>query len=338
MCGGRSRANCRVMTVLWTTECRSTRPLERRFVDLSGKMPSSAGWAQYRTMTGDKFSPMGWPYFVKRKSDAKMAFARFLTDINAPGVLSTVEFLLSDNGTVFTKPELVETLNPPCIRREYTNVASPEHDGLLERRISMMLELAMVSRLVDTRLFDESKMLLTGFLLAEACKYACDVLNTTAGVMDKADMYSPYQKCFPRAPFARLLGRGFHHVNKARVRSVDFGRECSHATTSELPKSAWCDSTIEPQSLRLEASAEIMAQPFGHSQEALLFEQNPADACHVFNFKSGSISIATVVHAGDRPEPPCLDHEPVRVAVVCWLSRFKGLGCWSFRDFAASLR
>ena len=168
MCSGRSRANCRVMTVLWTTKCRSTSPLERRFVDLSGKMPSSAGWAQYRTMTGDKFSPMGWPYFVKRKSDAKMAFARFLTDINAPGVLSTVQFLLSDNGIVFTKPELVEMLNPPGIRREYTNVASPEHDGLVERRISMMLELAMVSRLVDTRLFDESKLLLTGFLLAEA--------------------------------------------------------------------------------------------------------------------------------------------------------------------------
>ena len=52
-CAGCSEAKGRRMAVPWTTECRSTRLLERLFVDLSGKQPTSAGGAEYLMMIVD---------------------------------------------------------------------------------------------------------------------------------------------------------------------------------------------------------------------------------------------------------------------------------------------
>ena len=217
-CAGCSEAKGRRMAVPWTTECRSTRPLERLFVDLSGQQPASAGGAQYLMMIVDDYSRMGWPYFLKRKSDVPMAFAGFLADVNAKGVPSIVECIRSDNGTEFTKPEFVALLNERGIRREYTPVNSPKHDGVVERRIAMTLELAMASRLEAPRLFGDAQMPPTQPLWAESCKYASDVINMTARVRDKPDMYSPYRKFYGRPPFARLLPflkPGFHHVRRA---------------------------------------------------------------------------------------------------------------------------
>ena len=205
------------MAVPWTTECRSTRPLERLFVDLSGQQPRSAGGAQYLMMIVDDYSRMGWPYFLNRKSDVPMAFAGFLVDINARGSPSIVECIRSDNGTEFTKPELVALLNKRGIRREYTPVNSPKHDGVVERRIAMTLEFAMASRLEAPRLIGDAKMPPTQPLWAEACNYASDVINMTARVRDKPDMHSPYRKFHGRPPLSRLLPflkPGFHHVRR----------------------------------------------------------------------------------------------------------------------------
>lgn len=55
------------------TEYRSTRPLERRFVELSGNRP--AGGALYLVIIVVDFSPMGWPYFLKQKSDVWISLA-----------------------------------------------------------------------------------------------------------------------------------------------------------------------------------------------------------------------------------------------------------------------
>ncbi|CAN0593882.1 unnamed protein product, partial [Laminaria digitata] len=42
---------------------------------------------------------LGWPYFLKKKSDAASVFATFLADIRADGCPSVVECVRSDNGT-----------------------------------------------------------------------------------------------------------------------------------------------------------------------------------------------------------------------------------------------
>ena len=173
-CAGCSKAKGRRMAVPWTTECRSTWPLERLFVNLSGQQPRSAGGAQYLTMIVDDYSRMGWRYFLQRKSDVPMASAGFLADINARDTPSIVECIHSDNGTGFTKPEFVALLNDRGIRREYMPVNSPKHDGVVERRIAMTMELVMASRLEAPRLFGDAKMPPTQTLWAEAVRQRRD--------------------------------------------------------------------------------------------------------------------------------------------------------------------
>ena len=141
----------------------------------------------------------------KRQCDVPVAFAGFLAYIYARGTPFIVESIRSDNGTEFTNPALVALLNNREIRREYTLVNSPKHDGVIERRIATTLELTISSRLEAPRLFGDAKMPPMQPLCAEACKYARDVINITTTVRDKPDMHSPYRKFHGRMPFARLL-------------------------------------------------------------------------------------------------------------------------------------
>ncbi|CAN0177108.1 unnamed protein product, partial [Laminaria digitata] len=142
-CAGCSEAKERRITVLWSTECRSTKPRQRVFLDISGNRPPSAGGASYLMMIVDDLSRLGWPYFLKKKSDAALAFAKLLADIRADGCPSVVECVRSDNGPELLSVEFVAMLDSHGICREYTPVASPKHDGVVERRIACTLELAM---------------------------------------------------------------------------------------------------------------------------------------------------------------------------------------------------
>ena len=198
-------------------ECRSTKP-QRVFVDLSGKRPPSAGGAMYLMKIVDDFSRLGWPHYLKKKSDAAPVFAKFLADIRADGCPSVVECVRSDNGTEFLNVEFRALLNSHCVHQELTPVASPKHDGVVERRIACKLELAMVSCLEAKRLFDGEKLPPTGPLWAEACHHASDAINMTTRVKDKPDMLSPFQTFYGRAPFARVLPflqPGFHHLRRS---------------------------------------------------------------------------------------------------------------------------
>ena len=83
-CSGCSEAKGRRIAVPWRTESRSTRPLERLFVeDLSGRRPPSAGGAEYLMMVVDDYSRLGWAYVLKRKFDMSVVFVRVLADIGA---------------------------------------------------------------------------------------------------------------------------------------------------------------------------------------------------------------------------------------------------------------
>ena len=56
-------------------------------------------------------------------------------------------------------------LNARGIRREYTPVKSPKHDGVVERRVAMTLELAIASSLEAPSLFGDAKMPQTQLLV-----------------------------------------------------------------------------------------------------------------------------------------------------------------------------
>ena len=111
-------------------------------------------------------------------------FAGFLANIRAQGTPSIVERLRSDNGTEFTKGEFVTLLDYHRIRREYTPVDSPEYDGVVERRIALVLEAAMESCLEAPHLFGGVPLPPTGPLWAEACVHASDAINVSARVSD----------------------------------------------------------------------------------------------------------------------------------------------------------
>ncbi|CAN0295522.1 unnamed protein product, partial [Scytosiphon promiscuus] len=96
-CSGCSEAKGRRMAVPYSTVSRSTKPLQRVFVDLSGKRPPAAGGASYLMMIVDDFSRLGWPYFLKKKSDAASVFTKSLSDIRADGFPSVVECVRSDH-------------------------------------------------------------------------------------------------------------------------------------------------------------------------------------------------------------------------------------------------
>ena len=98
-CAGCSEAKGRRMPVLRSTHSRSTKPIERVFVYLPGKLPASFGRHQYPMMIVDDFSRFGWTYFLKEKSDVPAVFTGFLADIRAEGTSTIVECLRSDNGT-----------------------------------------------------------------------------------------------------------------------------------------------------------------------------------------------------------------------------------------------
>ena len=244
-CAGCSEAKWRRMVVPTTTEGRLNRPLEHVFVYLSGQQSTSAGGAQFLMMIVDHYSRLGWSYCLKWKSDVPKAFAVFLADINAKGVPSVVECLCSDNGTEFTKAEFVELLNRHGIRREHRDVNS--HDGVVERRIAMTLEHAMVSRLDDPRPIGDARMPVMQPLWVESCVYASDVINTTARVRDNPEMHSPCREFYGRAPFSRVLPflkPGFHHVRRTLMTEPK-AEGCSTptaATTTQVmeDKICWC--------------------------------------------------------------------------------------------------
>ena len=118
------------MAVPWRTECRSTRPLELLFVNLSGRKPPYAGDAEYLMMMVADYSRLGWPYCSKCKSDVSVVFARFLSDIGAYVPPSPVGCVRSDNGSEFINSEIVDLLDRLGICREYTLVGSPKRNGV----------------------------------------------------------------------------------------------------------------------------------------------------------------------------------------------------------------
>ena len=60
MCG-LLRGKERRMEVPWITDYCSTKPLQRLFVDLSGKRPRCSVSAEYLTMIVDDCSRFAWP-------------------------------------------------------------------------------------------------------------------------------------------------------------------------------------------------------------------------------------------------------------------------------------
>ena len=102
-------------------------------------------------MSVDQFSTFGRA-LVPKMSYMLAVFAIFIYDIGGQGTPSIVSVLRSDNGTVFNNQTFVTVLDRHRIRRVYSPVDSPKHDGMVERRIAVTLKLAMAPCLEGFRL------------------------------------------------------------------------------------------------------------------------------------------------------------------------------------------
>ena len=156
-----------------------------------------------------------------------------------------MDYLHSRNGTEFIKTEVVQSLNHHRIHREHVPVDSPKHEGLVEQWIALTPELTVISSLEASRMIDDAKMPTTEPLWPESNGYASDVINLTARVRDKPEMYSPYSTFYRRPPFARLVPfvkSYFHHVGRTRKTETKAeacfylnGRNHPAADCSKLP-------------------------------------------------------------------------------------------------------
>ena len=75
-CAGCSMAKGKRLPIPKTTMSRSTKPLERVFIDLAGPKPMpSAGGANYIMLLKDDYTRYGWIALLRQKSDATAAFS-----------------------------------------------------------------------------------------------------------------------------------------------------------------------------------------------------------------------------------------------------------------------
>lgn len=135
-CAGCSRGKGYRKPIPSTTSSRSTRKLQRVFVDLSGKKSvPSIGGSYYAMIVRDDFTRFTWLYFLKNKIDAFKKFEQFLADVRDHG---EVEAVRSDNGGKFIGEHFAEICNLHRIRREYTTPSTPELNGIAERGLDMV--------------------------------------------------------------------------------------------------------------------------------------------------------------------------------------------------------
>ena len=137
-----------------------------------------------------------------------------------------VEAVRSDNGGEFTGDDFVQMCNRHRIRRECTAPHSPEFNGVGERGLDMIQEVASSARAQAPALYPDINVPTSRRLWAEAMQWACESVNRTATTANP-NRASPYEMWYGHAaplqtkPF---LAPGFfrkpHRKNKDDFRGV----------------------------------------------------------------------------------------------------------------------
>ena len=112
-------------------DIKASRPLELIHTDLSGPVnPASIQGSKYTIVFVDDYSGLTWVYFLKFKSDATQATAKFLADVAPYGDVKTIR---SDNGGEYTSAKFEELLITNKIKHEFSAPLSPHQNGTAER-------------------------------------------------------------------------------------------------------------------------------------------------------------------------------------------------------------
>lgn len=124
----------------YVADKKATKPLELVHSDLAGPItPISIDNSRYVIVFVDDFSGLTTVYFLRNKSDAVGATAKFLADMSPHGSVKT---LRTDNGTEYTSNEFKSLMVKNKIRQEFSAPYSPHQNGTAERSWRSLFDMA----------------------------------------------------------------------------------------------------------------------------------------------------------------------------------------------------
>ena len=189
-CRGCSMAKGLRKSIARSTHTRADKKLHRVFVDLSGPMAvQSIGGKRYTLIVRDDCTRFTRVYFLRHKSDAASAFESFLAEVRADSTPSAVMAVRSDNKREFFGGAFGKLCRRRGIKQKFTPADSPKYNGVAERALRLINDVAVAARIQATELYPNAPNYPSLWAEAASWAYALNCTATTANPGDK----SPYE-------------------------------------------------------------------------------------------------------------------------------------------------
>nr|GEU89431.1 putative ribonuclease H-like domain-containing protein [Tanacetum cinerariifolium] len=116
-----------------------SKPLHTLHMDLFGPTyVSSISHKWYCLVITDDFFRFTWTFFLKTKDETSGILRKFITEVENLKDLK-VKIIRCDNGREFRNKELNDFSSQKGIKREFSNVRTPQQNGVAERRIGVYI-------------------------------------------------------------------------------------------------------------------------------------------------------------------------------------------------------
>ena len=190
-----------------TPDAKASKPLEMVHTDLCGPIsPETIQGARYAIVFVDDYSGLIKVYFIKHKSSAAKATAKYLSDMSPYG---EVKIIRSDGGGEFISKEYENLLIENKIQHQFSSPNSPHQNGTAERAWRTLMEAARA-------LIYQSG--LPKDLWSYAVRHAAFTRNRC------------YSQTHNNTPYAKFMGKS-PHIKNLRI----FGTDC-HAQIQKPKK------------------------------------------------------------------------------------------------------
>lgn len=173
---------------------RTNQRLGRIHSDICGPMsvPTFGGRRYFAVFVDDK-TRLGVVSFLNQKSDYPTHFANFRTGIELQ-TNEKVKILRSDNGSEFTSKQFVDYCAKNGIKQELTAPHTPSQDGVAERRIRTLVEIARTILIA-------AKLPISFW--AEAVNYANWIINRSA--TKSVEGTTPFEAFYQKKPDLSII-------------------------------------------------------------------------------------------------------------------------------------
>ena len=171
-CDGCCRANAKAKAVRKVTNTIAEKIGERLFVDTSGPYPETSAGNKYWICVVDDKTRKSWSEFRRTKSEIVKIVEKKIEDLKNMG--HTVKYLRCDNAGEH-QSKMTEMCKKYNIEMEYTAPYTPQMNGVVERRIAVLLNGARAA-MYAANFNEETRKK----LWAEAISYTETVRNSMA--------------------------------------------------------------------------------------------------------------------------------------------------------------